>query len=66
MGLISGSERSPGGGNGNQLQYSCQESSWGHKLETTEHACRKGVGVEKGAVGLRSKEKRVKQLVVEG
>ena len=37
----------------------------GHKLETTELACRKGVG-EKGAVGLRSKGKRVKQLVAEG
>lgn len=43
-----------------------RNSSWGHKLEITEHACRKGVGVEKGAVGLRSKGKRVKQLVVEG
>ena len=40
-GLISGSERSPGGGNGNPLQYSCLNipwteepggySPWGHK-----------------------------------
>ena len=27
LGLISGSERSPGGGNGNPLQYSCLENS---------------------------------------
>ena len=26
MGLISGSERSPGGGHGNPLQYSCLEN----------------------------------------
>ena len=26
VGLISGSERSPGGGNGNPLQYSCLKS----------------------------------------
>ena len=48
LGLIPGSRRSPGGGNGNPLQYSCLESSmdreeWqaavhgGHKeLVTTE------------------------------
>ena len=46
-GLIPGSGRSPGGGNGNPLQYSCLEkfhrhslasySSWGHKeSDTTE------------------------------
>ena len=27
VGLISGSGRSPGGGHGNPLQYSCQENS---------------------------------------
>ena len=50
-GLILGSRRSPGGGHGNPLQYSCQEKShgqrtlegpWGHKesdmTEATEHA----------------------------
>ena len=26
--LIPGSERSPGGGNGNPLQYSCWDNSW--------------------------------------
>ena len=37
MGLIPGSGRSPGGGNGNPLQYSCLQnpmvgySPWGHK-----------------------------------
>ena len=40
--------RSPGGGNGNLLQYSCLKNSmdggtyspWGHKkLDMTEHAC---------------------------
>ena len=45
MGLIHGSGRSPGGGHGNQLQYSCLEnlmnrgecSPWGHReLGTTE------------------------------
>ena len=45
LGSIPGSGRSPGGGNGNALQYSCLESSmdrgawgpWGHKeLDTTE------------------------------
>ena len=28
LGLIPGSGRSPGGGNGNPLQYSCLENSW--------------------------------------
>ena len=44
VGLIPGSGGSPGVGNGNPLQYSCQEnpmvdySSWGHKeSDTTEH-----------------------------
>ena len=48
LGLISGLGRSPGGGNGNPLQYSCLEnphgqvslasySPWGHKdSDTTE------------------------------
>ena len=45
-GLIPGSGRSPEGGNGNPLQYSCLErrrslagySPWGHKeLDITEH-----------------------------
>ena len=46
MGLKPGSGRSPGGGNGNPLQYSCLENStdreaWrGHnKLYATEYAC---------------------------
>jgi len=50
-GWIPGSERSPGVGNGNPLQYSCLEnsmemrslagySSWGRKeSDKTEHAC---------------------------
>ena len=50
--LIRGLGRSPGGGNGNPLQYSCLEdflkkgnmagySPWGHKAsDKTEHACR--------------------------
>ena len=51
MGLISGSGRSPRGGNGSPLQYSCLEnpmdrgawwaSSWGHKESgMTEHLSR--------------------------
>ena len=44
LGSIPGSGRSPGGGNGNPLQYSCPENSmdggyspWGHKeSDTTE------------------------------
>ena len=52
-GLIPGSGRSLGGGNGNLLQYSCQDnpidkgawwgySLWGHKeSDMTEHACRR-------------------------
>ena len=48
VGLIPGSGRSPGGGHGNPLQYSCLENplgqrslvgytAWGHKeLDTTE------------------------------
>ena len=51
LGLISGLGRSPGGGNGNPLQYSCLKnphkqrsvtgySPWGHKeLDTTERLC---------------------------
>ena len=48
MGLIPGSERSPGGGNGNPLQYSCLGNPmgrgawgytpWGHEeSDMTEH-----------------------------
>ena len=49
LGLIPGFQRSPGGGHGNLLQYSCLEnpqgqsslvggSPWGRKeLDTTEH-----------------------------
>jgi len=50
LGLIPGSGRSPGGGNGNPLQYSCLENCmdrgvWRAKSmgckgsDTTEHAC---------------------------
>ena len=51
VGLIPRWGRSPGGGNGNPLQYSCQDnpmdrgawqgySPWGHKeSDKTEHAC---------------------------
>ena len=31
LGLILGSERSPGGGNGNPLQYSRQDDPWTEK-----------------------------------
>ena len=31
MGLIPGLERLPGGGNGNPLQYSCRENSYGQR-----------------------------------
>ena len=46
LGTTPGSRRSPGGGNGNPLQYSCLENSmepgsyspWGRKeSDTTEH-----------------------------
>ena len=55
-GLISGSGRSPGAGNGSPFQCSAWEVPWteepgggysprgGKQLDTTEHAC-KGVGV---------------------
>ena len=45
LGSISGSGRSPGGGNGNSLQYSCLENLWtgepgrlwnGKESDTTE------------------------------
>ena len=56
MGLIPGSGRSPGGGNGNPLQYPCLgnpvnrgawratvHSPWGHKeLDMTERTCTQG------------------------
>ena len=54
MGLIPGSGRSPGGGNGNPLQYSCLEKSHGQRSlvnysscvckesDTTEHRCGSG------------------------
>ena len=31
MGSIPGSERPPGGGNGNRLQYSCLENPYGRR-----------------------------------
>ena len=34
MGLISGSGRSPGGGNGNPLQYSCLENPMDSRLQS--------------------------------
>ena len=36
-GLIPGSGRSPEGGNGNLLQYSCMENSMGSQRVRTEH-----------------------------
>ena len=37
-GSIPGSGRSPGGGHGSPLQFSCLESPWGRKeLEMTDH-----------------------------
>ena len=44
LGLIPGSGRSPGGGNGNALQYSCLENSMDRvhgiaELNMTESAC---------------------------
>ena len=42
LGLISGSERSPGKGNGNPLQYSCLENSMDRGArQTTVHGGRK-------------------------
>ena len=49
-GLIPGSGRSPGEGNGNPIQYSCQDfpwteepgslhCPWSKRLDITEHAC---------------------------
>ena len=63
LGSIPGFGRSPGGGNGNSLQYSCMEKSHGqrslegyspsgHKeLDTTEHAdtLASNMGVQRGA-----------------
>ena len=40
VGLIPGSGRSPGGGNGDPLQYSCQVNPMGHKeldIKAIEH-----------------------------
>ena len=42
VGLIPGSERSPGGGNGNPLQYSCWEIPW-----TEESGGLQSVGLQK-------------------
>ena len=54
-GLIPGTGRSPGGGNGNPLKYSCHGqrtlvgySPWGYRVGhslVTEHACRGHVTV---------------------
>ena len=40
-GSIPGSGRSPGGGNGNQLQYSCLESSMDKSLVAAVHGATK-------------------------
>ena len=37
LGLFPGWGRSPGGGHGNLLQYSCLENSCGQRGETTVH-----------------------------
>ena len=43
LGLISGSGRSPGGGNGNPLQYACLENSMGRGAWwATVHGVAKG------------------------
>ena len=58
MGSIPGLGRSPGGGHGNPLQYSClgnptdrgpwvSYNTWGDKeLDTSEHACTSKVSLE--------------------
>ena len=44
VGLIPGLERSPGGGNGNPLQYSCRVQSHGQKsLAATVHGVTKSL-----------------------
>ena len=47
MGLIPGLERLPGGGNGNPLQYSCWEKSYGQRSMA-------GYGLWSHTVGHRS------------
>ena len=66
LGLIPGLRRSPGGGHGNPLQYSClnnlhRQSSWGHqesdtteRLSTARHldlACLSSVCVRRADLG---------------
>ena len=47
-GSISGSERSPGGGNGNPLQYSCLENPHGQRslVSCSPRACKESDRIE--------------------
>ena len=42
VGLIPGLGRSPGEGNGNPLQYSCQRVPWTEDLQATAHVVADG------------------------
>ena len=42
VGLIPGSGRSPGGGHGTPLQYSCLENPWTEELAGTVHEAAEG------------------------
>ena len=46
VGLIPGSGRSPGGGNGNPLWYSCLENSWTEEPGRLQSKGSQGVGYD--------------------
>ena len=46
VGLIPGSERSPGGGHGNPLQYSCLENAWTEELGGLQAIALQRVGLK--------------------
>ena len=62
-GLIPGSGRSPGGGNGNPLQYSCLENSWTEEPAGYNPWCLKESDTTKGLTHTHLTEKRGKQYL---
>ena len=58
MGLIPGLGRSPGGGNGNPLQYSCLENAWTEELGGLQ-----SIGLQR--VGLKQFSMHTREIILD-